>query len=281
MRGLPSCFIGACARRSRPCSPCLRSGRLAQQQAASREALILLVAHYVCAPRDGDDSEVSAAHDETLAAGDDDADDAAAAHAEGNVADNGDHADTCAPRDRARQLLAVFFSAAERVPPLRALAAGCLLDVLRRATYIDSGASPFARVRSALGAARCLMPLVQKASSADRLAVTRLLLAEALAAPDGPERHYVKLLRELPPHADDAPLELQRLAALLQLAQREFTDKATAGVLAELQRTLTGALRTRGAPAALPDTYVAQLHAQLKKHRGDLMSFLVDGGGSA
>jgi hypothetical protein len=84
----------------------------------------------------------------------------------------------------------------------------------------------------------------------------RMILAESLANPAGVERSYVRLLRSVSVRclreivlctsnrceqvkSDDAPVELQRVHALAQLALVEFKDKSTRSALTETCKQLS------------------------------------------
>jgi hypothetical protein len=185
------------------------------------EAFVLLVTRFASWSRP---REASDANDDDDAADDDRgapvsaADDAELARLAAGADD-----DVVEPRVRAVQLLAVFFSAAERNARLCVVAARNVLEVLRRSHFAHRNVPSHA---TATAATTCALQLANCAPPAARLACSRLLLAEILANPTGGERQYVKFLSHLPPVRGDDAAELARLRALTQMCKSEVADRA-------------------------------------------------------
>jgi hypothetical protein len=158
---------------------------LKSEMATAKEAFMLLVAHFLDerarADIDNDDDDETFSEDQGNTAASD------LQEAGGDEADNdliGEGAlERCTPAARVKQLLAVFFGAAPGRPRLCALAAACLVPVLRRVVYSRRSSSPFTHLKSPLVAGHLLASL--QANSLDNSASVRLLLAEALACPSG------------------------------------------------------------------------------------------------
>lgn len=222
------------------------------------EAFVLLVTRFASWSRP---REVSDANDDDDAADDnrgapvDAVDDAELAKLSG-----GD--DGVEPRVRAVQLLAVFFSAAERNSRLCVVAARNALAVLRRSHYAHRNKPSPA---TATAATTCALQLASCAPAAARLACARLVLAEILAQPTGYERQYVKFLQHLPPARGDDVLELSRLRALVEMCKAEIADRA----LSTYEKALT-----KCGAVALEPAETRKLTEFAKAQRAELFDWL-------